>query len=58
MGTGFVCVTPGADAERALGLLRAHHPAAARIGRVTPDAGTVALTDAGLVGDEEGLRAA
>ena len=58
MGTGFVCVTPAADAERALGLLRTHHPAAARIGRVTPDAGTVALTGAGLVGDEEGFRAA
>jgi phosphoribosylformylglycinamidine cyclo-ligase len=56
MGTGFVCVTPSADAGRALEALRRHYPAAARIGQVTDAAGTVALPRAGLVGDSDGFR--
>ena len=56
MGTGFVCVTPAAGAERALALVRAHHPGAAQIGRVTEDAGTVVLPGAGLAGDHAGFR--
>jgi len=34
MGCGFCAVVPAAEEEAALNLLRAHHPAAARIGRV------------------------
>jgi phosphoribosylformylglycinamidine cyclo-ligase len=56
MGTGFVCVAPASAAERALALLRAHHPGSARIGTVTDAAGTVALPGAGLVGDAGGFR--
>jgi phosphoribosylformylglycinamidine cyclo-ligase len=55
MGTGFVCVTPAAHDAPALALLRRHYPAAARIGRVTDTAGTVALPQAGLVGSDEGF---
>jgi phosphoribosylformylglycinamidine cyclo-ligase len=58
MGIGFVCVTSAGDAERALAVLRRHHPAASRIGRVTADAGTVVLPDAGLAGDADGFRPA
>ena len=56
MGTGFVCVTPVGDADRALEALRRHHPGAARIGHVTDDAGTVTLPRAGLAGDQGGFR--
>jgi phosphoribosylformylglycinamidine cyclo-ligase len=41
MGCGFCVVVPPADEEAALSLLRAHYPAARRIGRATGDAGTV-----------------
>jgi phosphoribosylformylglycinamidine cyclo-ligase len=58
MGTGFVCVTPEGDAERALGLLRRHYPSATTIGRVTAEAGTVVLARPGLVGGRDGFRAA
>jgi phosphoribosylformylglycinamidine cyclo-ligase len=58
MGTGFVCVTPPDHEAPALELLRRHYPAAARIGRVTEDAGTVALPQARLIGDARGFRAA
>jgi phosphoribosylaminoimidazole (AIR) synthetase len=57
MGTGFVCVTPAPHEGPALELLRRRHPAAARIGRVTEHAGTVALPEAGLIGDARGFRA-
>jgi phosphoribosylformylglycinamidine cyclo-ligase len=57
MGTGFVCVTPAEDAEQALAVLRSRHPAAKRVGRVTGEAGTVALPRAGLAGDHDGFRA-
>ena len=42
MGCGFAVVVPENDESRALEMLRAHHPGAARIGRVTDDAGHVA----------------
>ena len=58
MGTGFVCVTPAADAERTLALVRAHHPGATQIGRVSEDAGTVVLPGAGLAGGHGGLSGA
>jgi hypothetical protein len=48
-------VTPAAHEAPALALLRRHYPAAARIGRVTDTAGTVALPQAGLVGSDEGF---
>src|SRR6185312_14738341 len=41
MGCGFALVVPENDEARALAMLRAHYPAAARIGRVTDDAGHV-----------------
>ena len=41
MGCGFVCVVAAADERCALELLRAHHPAARRIGAVTDRAGDV-----------------
>ncbi|CAN5436174.1 phosphoribosylformylglycinamidine cyclo-ligase [soil metagenome] len=41
MGLGFVCVVPAADEERALEMLSAQHPGAARIGSVTNRAGVV-----------------
>ena len=42
MGCGFCVVVPENDESRALDMLRAHYPAAARIGRVTDDTGHVA----------------
>jgi phosphoribosylformylglycinamidine cyclo-ligase len=41
MGCGFVAVVPEAAADEAISLLGAHHPGAARIGSVTPEAGVV-----------------
>ena len=41
MGCGFCVVVPAAGEEAALGILRAHYPAARRIGRATDAAGTV-----------------
>src|ERR1700742_4038089 len=41
MGCGFCVVVPENDETRALEMLQAHYPAAARIGRVTDDAGVV-----------------
>jgi phosphoribosylformylglycinamidine cyclo-ligase len=41
MGCGFVCVVAGRDEEEALEALRAHHPDAKRIGRVTERQGVV-----------------
>jgi phosphoribosylformylglycinamidine cyclo-ligase len=56
MGTGFVCAVGEGDADRALEVLRPHHTAARRIGRVSDRAGTVSLPHAGLVGDRDGFR--
>ncbi len=58
MGCGFCVIVASEHAEDALALLGAHHPGAAVIGRVTPEAGTVALPSIDLIGDAEGLRAA
>ena len=41
MGCGFCCVVAASDEDRALELLRAHHPEAKRIGRATDAAGEV-----------------
>ena len=41
MGCGFVAVVPEGAADEATALLAAHHPGAARIGSVTPEAGVV-----------------
>jgi phosphoribosylformylglycinamidine cyclo-ligase len=41
MGCGFVCAVAVADEDAALQLLRAHHPTAKRIGRVTDRDGVV-----------------
>jgi phosphoribosylformylglycinamidine cyclo-ligase len=58
MGCGLCCVLPHDRADDALGLLGRHHPGAARIGRVTVDAGRVALPTLGLGGGRDGLRTA
>jgi phosphoribosylformylglycinamidine cyclo-ligase len=44
MGCGFVCVVAADDQDAALDLLRAHYPAAQRIGTVTDRAGVVERT--------------
>ncbi len=41
MGCGFVAVVPAEHAGDAVSVLGAHHPGAAVIGRVTPDAGAI-----------------
>lgn len=58
MGCGFVATVPEAHADAAVALLSARHPGAARIGRVTTDAGRVTLPGLGIAGDADGLRAA
>lgn len=58
MGCGFVVTVPEAHADAAVALLAAHHPGTARIGRVTADAGRVALPTVGLSGDATGLAPA
>ena len=55
MGCGFVAIVPETDVAAAVELLASHHPGAARIGRVTSDAGRVALPSLGLAGDTHGL---
>lgn len=55
MGCGFCCVVPAARAGDALAQLARRHPGAARIGRVTDDAGRVTLTTRGLAGGQDGL---
>ena len=57
MGCGFVCTVPEAHADAAVALLSRRHPGAARIGRVTADAGRVALPGVGIAGDADGLAA-
>ncbi|MFL5821052.1 MAG: phosphoribosylformylglycinamidine cyclo-ligase [Solirubrobacteraceae bacterium] len=55
MGCGFCCVVPAARAGDALAQLARRHPGAARIGRLTDDAGRVTLTTRGLAGGQDGL---
>jgi phosphoribosylformylglycinamidine cyclo-ligase len=57
MGCGFVAIVPDVDVDAAVAQLSQRHPGAARIGRVTADAGRVALPGSGLVGDAAGLTA-
>jgi phosphoribosylformylglycinamidine cyclo-ligase len=47
MGCGFVAMVPGDRADEAAALLGARHPGAARIGRVTGDAGRVTVAGLG-----------
>jgi phosphoribosylformylglycinamidine cyclo-ligase len=54
MGIGFVAVVPEGDAARAVELLAAHHPGAARIGSVTTEAGVVEIPAAGIAGHRDG----
>jgi phosphoribosylformylglycinamidine cyclo-ligase len=56
MGTGFCCVVAAGDSEQTLEVLRSHHAGAGAIGEVTPEAGTVVVPRAGLVGDRNGFR--
>jgi phosphoribosylformylglycinamidine cyclo-ligase len=56
MGCGFCCVVPADRAQAAVSLLAGHHPGTAVIGRVTREAGRVALPSVGLVGTAAGLE--
>jgi phosphoribosylformylglycinamidine cyclo-ligase len=58
MGCGFVAIVPAEAAGAATELLGARHPGTAAIGRVTADAGRVALPSLGLAGDASGLARA
>jgi phosphoribosylformylglycinamidine cyclo-ligase len=58
MGCGFVAIVPAEQADAASALLGAHHSGAAAIGRVTADAGRVALPGLGLAGTSAGLASA
>jgi phosphoribosylformylglycinamidine cyclo-ligase len=48
MGCGFVVVVSAGDAAAALAALREHHPGAATLGRVSAEAGTIALPSLGV----------
>ncbi|MBA2514950.1 MAG: phosphoribosylformylglycinamidine cyclo-ligase [Solirubrobacterales bacterium] len=54
MGCGFACVVPADQEAAAVELLGRHHPGAARIGRITEDAGRVVLPSLGLEGGRPG----
>jgi phosphoribosylformylglycinamidine cyclo-ligase len=58
MGCGFVAIVPHDAAEAAIAQLGVRHPGAARIGRVTGEAGRVTLPGLGLAGDAGGLARA
>jgi phosphoribosylformylglycinamidine cyclo-ligase len=58
MGTGFCCVVPAQAEADATALLRAHHPAARRIGEVSGAGGRVSIPAAGIVGEAGGFREA
>jgi phosphoribosylformylglycinamidine cyclo-ligase len=55
MGCGFVAIVPAETADAAAALLSRHHPGSGPIGRVSADAGRVALPTLGLAGDADGL---
>ena len=57
MGCGFCVIVGPGGADEAVELLAMHHPGASVIGRVTAEAGVVALPDVGISGDASGLRA-
>jgi phosphoribosylformylglycinamidine cyclo-ligase len=48
MGCGFCAIVPSEEASAAVELLEAHHPGTAVIGRLTADAGQVALPGLGF----------
>ncbi len=58
MGCGFCVVVPPEHADAADSLLRTRYDGAHLIGHVTDEAGQVAVTPLGLVGDKHGLRPA
>ncbi len=58
MGCGFCCVVPAERAQDAVALLAGRHPGTAVLGRVTGEAGQVALPFVGLVERAEGLESA
>jgi phosphoribosylformylglycinamidine cyclo-ligase len=58
MGCGFCVITSPDRASAALGLLRRHHSGAGVIGRLTDEAGRVALPALRLAGDAGGLEPA
>ncbi len=58
MGCGLCATVPAEHAEAAAALLAEHHPGSAVIGRISAEAGVVALPGLGLRGDSSGLRAA
>ena len=58
MGCGLCATVPAEHAEAAEALLAGHHRGAAVIGRISAEAGVVALPGLGLRGDCSGLRAA
>jgi len=57
MGCGFCAIVAQADADAAVALLRARHPGATAIGRVTDRASQVSVPPLDVVGDADGLRA-
>jgi phosphoribosylformylglycinamidine cyclo-ligase len=56
MGCGFVVVVEAARELEAITLLERHHPGARAIGRVTGEAGSVALPGLGVRGGRGGLK--
>ena len=54
MGCGFCVVVPAGDAGAAVEMLARHHPGTAVIGSTTEAAGTIELTQPGLVGHRPG----
>jgi phosphoribosylaminoimidazole (AIR) synthetase len=56
MGCGFCVMVPDEHAADAVALLARRHPGTAVIGRVTAEAGNVAIPALGLAGSGEGLQ--
>jgi phosphoribosylaminoimidazole (AIR) synthetase len=56
MGCVFCVMVPEEHAASAVALLAVHHPGTAVIGRVTDEAGMVAIPALGLAGSGEGLQ--
>ena len=56
MGCGFMAIVPAQSAQTAAELLESHHAGTRMIGRVTDQAGRVAVPPRGVVGDREGMR--
>jgi phosphoribosylformylglycinamidine cyclo-ligase len=54
MGCGFACIVPAEQEQAAVELLGRRHPGAARIGRITTDAGRVTLPTLGIEGRRPG----